>query len=386
MAGLEMNKVTAKEVMKKKVVTVAPHERLSDVIGKMRKHAIFELPVVEKGNKIVGMVGYDVLMKRRKLPLFTEVEHIMTPAPKISEDTPLLEITEKMLVTGHKSLPVTEKNKLVGIISIESVCNLIPKVKDLAALEISSIMTPSPMCVFEGDKIAAAKNVMKGLEENFVPVVNKGGKLTGVVGSRELIKLRMRNAYNTEDQGEVAGEKTKVGIIIKSVMREDPVISKPEDKLGEVCSIMRKMKVPSVIVMDDSKPIGVVTHEDILEVITRKREGDGVYIQISGLEEEEPEDYEAMYEMIGKTMGHINKLQKPTIFLVHVHEHRHEHGEIKYSLRGRLSTERGMYFANDFDWNLLRCLDKILDHLEHQVKKDKDIRTDKHKQPSKRHK
>ena len=228
--------------------------------------------------------------------------------------------------------------------------------------------------------------VMKGLEENFVPVVDKRGKLTGIVGSRELIKLRMRSAYDKEQYGELAGEKKRVDIIIKSVMRDDPVTSRPEDKLGPVCTIMRKMKVPSVIVMDNSKPIGVVTQEDILEVITRRRGGEGVYVQISGLEEEEPEAYEAMYDMIGKTMQHINKLQKPTMFILHVHEHRRERGEIKYSLRARLSTEKGMYFSNDFDWNLLRCLDNILDHLEHQVKKKKDIRTDRHKHPPKRRK
>ena len=385
MAGLDLDTITAKEVMIKKLITVAPHERLSDVIGKMRKHGVFELPVV-KGKEIVGMVGYDVLMKRRKLPLFTEVEHIMSPAPKIGLDTPLLEITEKMLATGHKSLPVTDKNRLVGVISRESVCHLIPKVKDLASLEVGGIMSPSPMCVFEGDKIGSARNVMKGLEENFVPVVDKRGKLTGIVGSRELIKLRMRSAYDKEQYGELAGETKRVDIIIKSVMRDDPVTSRPEDKLGPVCTIMRKMKVPSVIVMDNSKPIGVVTQEDILEVITRRRGGEGVYVQISGLEEEEPEAYEAMYDMIGKTMQHINKLQKPTMFILHVHEHRRERGEIKYSLRARLSTEKGMYFSNDFDWNLLRCLDNILDHLEHQVKKKKDIRTDRHKHPPKRRK
>ena len=46
MAGLELDNVTAKDLMSKKLVTVAPDERLSDVIGKMRKHSQFELPVV----------------------------------------------------------------------------------------------------------------------------------------------------------------------------------------------------------------------------------------------------------------------------------------------------------------------------------------------------
>ncbi len=383
MAGLE--EVTAKDVMRKKVVTVSSHERLSDVIGKMRKHNTFEFPVM-KDKRIVGMVGYEVLIRRRKLPLFTEVEHIMSPAPRIKEDTSLLEITEKMLATGHRSLPVTHKDKLVGIISRENVCHLVPKLKDLASLEAASIMTPSPMCVFEGDKVSTARNVMKGLEEHFVPVVDRNGKLTGVVGSRELIKLRTRSAYEKEALGEVAGEKKRVDIVIKSVMRDNPITTTPGDKVGNICNIMKKQKVSSVIIIEENRPIGVVTQEDILELITRKRVAEGVYIQISGLEEEDPEYYEAMHEMIGKTMSHINKIQKPTIFLVHVSEHKHEHGEIKYSLRARLSTEKGMYYASDFDWNLLRCLDKVLDHLEQRIKRDKDMRLDKHKQPDKRHK
>ena len=76
-------------------------------------------------------------------------------------------------------------------------------------------------------------------------------------------------------------------------------------------------------------------------------------------------------------MKRINKLIKPTMFIVHVSEHKHEVGEIKYSLRARLSTEKGMYYANDYDWHLLRALDKLLDQLYKQIKKDKDKKMDK---------
>ncbi len=81
MAYLSIENMKAEDVMSKHHVTASEDENLSDVLAKLKKYDVSELPVIRK-NRLVGLVSYDTLIKRRNLPLTTKVEHIMSTPPK----------------------------------------------------------------------------------------------------------------------------------------------------------------------------------------------------------------------------------------------------------------------------------------------------------------
>jgi CBS domain-containing protein len=96
----------AEDVMSKHLVTACEDDNLSDVLAKLRTHDINELPVIRK-NRLVGLVSYDTLIKRRNLPLTTKVEHIMSTPPRLSKDTPLTTVAEMFMSSGFRALPIT---------------------------------------------------------------------------------------------------------------------------------------------------------------------------------------------------------------------------------------------------------------------------------------
>src|SRR5512137_2046906 len=117
MKQFKIEEVKARDIMSSKLVVTDPDETLSEVLGKMKSHDVSELPVC-RGQKTVGIVSYDTLIKRRSLPLTTKVSNLMTLPPSISEDQPITEVAEALLTSGYRALPVMDrKGALTGIIS-----------------------------------------------------------------------------------------------------------------------------------------------------------------------------------------------------------------------------------------------------------------------------
>jgi len=371
----ELKDVKVEDIMESEPVTVKKGEHLSDVLGKMKKHGVYELPVVENKH-VVGLISYAQLMKRRKLPLYTQVDHVMLPPPELSPDMNVIDAAEVLMHTGLKAVPVTRKGKLQGMVTRTHLCNVVPSVKELASIPLENVMTPMPITVEEGQHLHQARARMKGLEENFVPVVDKKSKLVGVVGAREMVSLWTKKKRETS--GDVIGKKKPVDIIVKSIMRT-PVSIERDVNLHEGVKLMLKHKVPSIIITEGGEPIGIATDFDIVELIANAREREQAYVQITGLEEEHEEVYEAMYDLIGKCLKRIARMDAPQILGVHVTSHHHEGEEVKYSIHLKLSTAHNRYYTKHYDWNLLRSLDEALEQMERMVRKDKEKKLDSRK-------
>ena len=137
-----------KDIMTTDVITIAPHATIREVAELMRKHAVSGLPVVDAAGKVVGIVTEIDLLTRHAPPrqpqyipllwglipmrlddystykehirhiLAVFVEQLMTSDPATIRPGDTLEhAAELMVKPGHRSLPVVEKGKLVGIVT-----------------------------------------------------------------------------------------------------------------------------------------------------------------------------------------------------------------------------------------------------------------------------
>src|SRR5438128_908814 len=95
------------DFMSTDLVTATPDETLGDVLGKMKSNDIHELPVIER-KKLVGVVTMRELMRRRNLPPTTKVSTVLEIPPGIGPETPLPEAAEKMISAGFRAIPVVK--------------------------------------------------------------------------------------------------------------------------------------------------------------------------------------------------------------------------------------------------------------------------------------
>lgn len=370
MPKLRLRDLKVRDFTSRDVVTSTADEPISEILGLMRTHNIHEIPILER-KKLVGVVSMAAIARHQSAQAGTKARNLVQKTPEVPPDMELTVAAETFLSGGTRTLPITEKGKLVGIISRSDVVRALAQCEEVEGMSISEVMTPQPQCVAAQDTVAKARTVMSGLGERAVPVVDENRKLVGVVGLKDLADLFARPKEKMGRHGR-AGEKDPVTVLIESVMRP-PVTVPPDAMLSAALESMAKNRISTIIVEENQEPVGILTTADVVEIAARHRERDGVLVQISGLEEQ-PDVYDAMYDVIQKAMRRIREIVAPRILNLHVVQYKAEGDHSKWSIRARFATDHELYHLKHFDWDLLKALDGLLDQLESQIKKEKDRR------------
>lgn len=113
------------EVINRNVITISPSSPVSEAAYIMMNEDIGALVVMsENDKKPVGMVtDRDLVisvMAERRSPDEVTVEQVMTKDPVIiDEDTDIFDMLRKLSKHSIRRLPVTERGKLTGIVSVD---------------------------------------------------------------------------------------------------------------------------------------------------------------------------------------------------------------------------------------------------------------------------
>ena len=374
MTRKSVQEMKAKDVMSRKLITVEPEDDVSSAIGKMQQHDINEVPVVSEKGKILGLVNYETLLKRRSIPMTAKVENIMAFPPRVDEEASVMDIAETMLSSGYRAVPVTNKDRIIGIVSRTDLVNIIPGLKILSNIEVNEIMTGYPHHIHEKDTIDQARSIMYKLDVRALPVTDGDDTLVGVVGLKDLAKITYRDKTRLT-KGDLAGEKISASKVeIKSIMKMPPITISEDQKIVEAVSLMNDNSISTVIVTKNEMPIGIVTQYDLVELIASFKHEEQVFVQISGLHEADPDSYDIMYEIIQKNIKRVSKIVTPKIFTIHVttQEAGSDHLSGDVTIRGRMTTEHELYYSSVTDWDLMKGLSTMLSNIEKSIRKDKE--------------
>ncbi len=118
---------------------------------------------------------------------------------------------------------------------------------------VRDIMTENPITIVAP---ATRRDVLKALVKNNItgmPVVDKEGKLLGMVSRRDI--------FEKPDEEQLA-----------LIMRTDIPVVHPEDSIGYAASVMMRYNRRHIVVVDDENyVIGIITPQDFLKVIVKKK-------------------------------------------------------------------------------------------------------------------
>jgi len=371
---MEPESIRVEEVMTRDVVTVKIGDTISKAISKMQEHGFHELPVVNEKNELVGFVNYRILIRRKSISLYSRVENVMVKPPTLEPEATIVDAVKMMIDAGYRSIPVVKKNnKLVGIISRTDIIRLVPKITSVASIPVEDVMTSEPEVVEENSPVEYALDLMRKLGEMSAPVVDENRRLSGIIHMKDIAKAIWREK-DRASLGELAGEKRKIEILVKEIMG-NPVYVEEESTLGDAVEEMIKYHSSICGVVDKNmRPIGIISQRDVIEAVMRKGKQEGVFVQITGLDLEDMEPYMVIYDMVEAFLKKINRFKefKPQLLTFHVEEHHLTGKEIKYSVRARLTTDKKLFFARSYDWNMYRAFKDVLEILERNVKKERE--------------
>ncbi len=115
--------LTASDIMTSPVVSIAPNALIEHALEKMLHHDVSGLPVVERDNRLVGVISeFDTLMlldpRQEEYSPVAPVAHFMsTDVLTIDADAPVTDVASVFLRHPVRRLPVVRDGRLVGIVS-----------------------------------------------------------------------------------------------------------------------------------------------------------------------------------------------------------------------------------------------------------------------------
>ncbi len=124
-----MDHILAKDVMIRDIYTIHPTQRVALARLRMLRHGIGALPVVDKDNRLQGIITLrDIDLAGTEAVSLLVVDLMTTILKTGFADTPLLTIVETMLKTGIQRIPiVNSKNRLIGLVTQTTVIRTMKK-------------------------------------------------------------------------------------------------------------------------------------------------------------------------------------------------------------------------------------------------------------------
>ena len=117
-----------------------------------------------------------------------KVKELMTPKNKLITVKPSITILEAIKIMNEKgvgSVLVVENDKLVGIFTERDVVRTAANEINLNE-RLEKVMTKKPVIVEEEDYLSKASLLMSEKNVRHLPVINKEGKLVGIISARDL--------------------------------------------------------------------------------------------------------------------------------------------------------------------------------------------------------
>jgi len=104
-------------------------------------------------------------------------------------------VLASFMMEGSGSVPIVDGNtKLIGVVSEFDLLNALRKGKQLQDVLAGEIMTDNPVSVTQDTDIVTLMDVLQNNHLIRVPVIDKVGKLIGIVARRDLLRGYLQTA------------------------------------------------------------------------------------------------------------------------------------------------------------------------------------------------
>ena len=200
-------------------------------------------------------------------------------------------------------------------------------------------------------------------------MINETNEVVGIVGMREIIDNNWKKDNKTIGDLE---KSARSQITVESIaLTSVKTISWDED-IASAVDIMVENKISTLPVIEGKELVGVLTEYDVIELLSACRERDMLFVQISGLDDNEKEATDVIYADIEDMVKKISKVYKPESLTMHVSRYNDAGGNFKYSISARLFINGTAVMGKEVGWDLTKTASDLIKKLEDAVMNMKD--------------
>ncbi|MEB3861933.1 MAG: CBS domain-containing protein [Desulfurococcales archaeon] len=246
---------------------------LSEVLKQMDKAKTDRVMLTEDGS-LRGIVTLrDILFKlgtvrtKQVSPSAMHASSFMSePVASVGEEDTLLRAVSEMDKGGFTSVPVTREGEPVGMITRYELAKMIAESPRASDISIRDVMRTPPVSVGLQTRILHVRQLIQQYDMSVIPVV-EDGRMVGVIGVDELATVFIK--YYELARGEPKRITPLKYVVVADAIKLRPPRASPDSSLAEAADLMAKARYRAVVVVDQDKPVGIVTGIELARAILR---------------------------------------------------------------------------------------------------------------------
>jgi acetoin utilization protein AcuB len=135
-------------------------------------------------------------------------------------------------------------------------------------MRVSEVMSRNLVTSHPSDSCREAVARMSRARIRHLPVIAEDGRVVGIVTDRDL-RHRLFTPEVFEKIGDVPVEQLLAAVPVRDIMSSPVTTVDADAELAEAAQTMLEDKVGSIVVVEDERPVGILTETDLLRCIVR---------------------------------------------------------------------------------------------------------------------
>jgi CBS domain-containing protein len=168
-----MNSLQVKNVFTQGFASVTENDSISKCLELFKKRKPPVLAVLNHKGKYAGVISRRWVIRVRLDPAATKVKSLMRSAPKVYPEVSLGKAAKLMIESSVRQLPVFEKNKLLGFVTDEDIIHG-AVTQEWGNMAVEKIMTKAPQVIDASRSVGAVLTLFREHGISHVPVMDKG--------------------------------------------------------------------------------------------------------------------------------------------------------------------------------------------------------------------
>ncbi|HEY5678100.1 MAG TPA: CBS domain-containing protein [Myxococcales bacterium] len=254
-----------RELMSRLPVTVRDTDDVMLALQLMAWAEIRHLPVLHD-ERLVGVVSErDLLANRSSNPPVAEV--MTAPAQVAGPDDDVAEAARRMVGARLGCLPVVERGRLVGMITVTDLVALhgAPGATQDLQIPVSALMTREPVTVSPDDFLLDAIVHIGKRQVRHAPVVDAERRVVGMLSDRD-IRLAL-GASLLSGTDAAAGPRLRL-LRVREAMSSEPVLVQESASLASAAAAFVHRSIGALPVVDAQGRIaGILSYVDVLRAL-----------------------------------------------------------------------------------------------------------------------
>ena len=222
-----------KEIMTEDVVYAEVPGSTAEALELIIKKNVSGMPVVKRGTKkLMGIITRNDFSRQ---PEETQLAMLMTrDVTTVSPESEILDAARIFLEKGFRRLPVVRDNELLGILTVSDIVwKAVAEIKGEEPIE--NYIEKKIAAIWDETPLKVAYELMRLSGSRALPVLNSDGKLCGIIGDTDLLKVAhvTESIQKSEMSGGSEGDRwawDSKNVVYITKRR----LELPEKKVGEV--------------------------------------------------------------------------------------------------------------------------------------------------------